>query len=96
MLASLDFGLVQAVSVMHSRVEPTGPALTAVAGVRTGPRLAYAHSGGWSMPHWHCDGIIAPDGYAEVAATWVADGVQAVGGCCGLGSEHIHALAKAL
>lgn len=95
MLARLDFGLVQAVGVMHSRVEPTGLALTAVAGVWTGPRFAYAHSGGWSMPHWHCDDIIAPDDYAEVAATWVADGVQAIGGCCGLGPERIHALAKA-
>ena len=96
MLASLDFGLVQAVGVMHSLVEPTGPALTEVAGVWTGPRFAYAHSGGWSMPHWHFDDIIAPDDYAEVAATWVADGVQAIGGCCGLGPEHIHALARAL
>ena len=80
MLASLDFGLVQAVGVMHSLVEPTGPALEEVAVVWPGPRFAYAHSGGWSMPHWHFDDIIAPDAYAEVAATWVADGVQAVGG----------------
>lgn len=85
MLARFDFGLVQAVGLMHSWVEPTGLALTAVAGVWTGLRFAYAHSGGWSMPHWHCDDIIAPDDYAEVAATWVADGVQAIGGCCGLG-----------
>ena len=96
MLASLDFGKVQVVGVMHSLVEPTGPALAEVADIWTGPRFAYAHSGGWSMPNWHFDDIIAPDDYAEVAAVWVADGVQAVGGCCGLGPEHIHALAREL
>ncbi len=96
MLESLDFVSVQAVGVMHSLVEPTGPALEEVAVVWSGPRFAYAHSGGWSMPHWHFDDIIAPDDYAEVAATWVAGGVQAVGGCCGLGPEHIRALAKEL
>ncbi len=93
MLESLDFALVQAVGVMHSLVEPTGPALEEVAVVWPGPRFAYAHSGGWTMPHWHFDGIIAPNDYARVAATWVTDGVQAVGGCCGLGPEHIRALA---
>lgn len=96
MLESLDFASVQAVGVMHSLVEPTGPALEEVAAVWSGPRFAYAHSGGWSMPHWQFEDIIAPDDYAEVAATWVADGVQAVGGCCGLGPEHIHALANQL
>lgn len=96
MLESLDFASVQAVGVMHSLVEPTGPALEEVAVVWPGPRFAYAHSGGWSMPHWQFDDIIAPDDYAKVAVTWVADGVQAVGGCCGLGPEHIRTLARAL
>ena len=96
MLESLDFASVQAVGVMHSLVEPTGPALEEVAVVWPGPRFAYAHSGGWSMPHWHFDDIVAPDDYAEAAAIWVADGVQAVGGCCGLGPEHIRALARKL
>lgn len=94
MLESLDFASVQAVGVMHSLVKPTGPALKEVAGAWTGSRFAYAHSGGWSMPHWQFNDIIAPDDYAEVAATWVADGVQAVGGCCGLGPEHIRVLAR--
>ena len=96
MLESLDFESVQAVGVMHSLVEPTGPALEEVATVWPGPRFAYAHSGGFSMPHWHFDDIIAPDDYATAAAGWTASGVQAVGGCCGLGPEHIHALAEEL
>lgn len=96
MLECLDFELVQAVGVMHSLVEPTGPALKEVADIWTGPRFAYAHSGGWSMPNWQFEDIIAPDDYAEAAVAWVADGVQAVGGCCGLGPEHIRALAREL
>jgi len=37
-----------------------------------------------------------PARFAEIAARWVADGVKVVGGCCGLGPEHIRALAERL
>tara|TARA_B100000676_G_C17971165_1_gene783385 strand:- start:1129 stop:1269 length:141 start_codon:yes stop_codon:yes gene_type:complete len=45
------------------------------------------------MPHWQFEDIIAPDAFREFAASWVANGVQIVGGCCGLSLEHIAALA---
>ncbi len=45
------------------------------------------------MPHWQFEGIIAPDAFREFAASWVANGVQIVGGFCGLSPAHIAALA---
>jgi S-methylmethionine-dependent homocysteine/selenocysteine methylase len=37
-----------------------------------------------------------PAGYLAFANAWVAHGAQIVGGCCGIGPEHIAALRKAL
>ncbi|OSN01812.1 homocysteine methyltransferase [Lonsdalea populi] len=37
-----------------------------------------------------------PEGYQQWAAEWVAQGATLVGGCCGIGPEHIARLAQAL
>lgn len=39
---------------------------------------------------------IDPQGYLRFAATWAADGASIIGGCCGIGPQHIAALAQAL
>jgi S-methylmethionine-dependent homocysteine/selenocysteine methylase len=41
-------------------------------------------------------GIITPAAYARFAAEWRAAGASIVGGCCGVGPEHIRAVAEAL
>jgi S-methylmethionine-dependent homocysteine/selenocysteine methylase len=33
-----------------------------------------------------------PEGYLEFARDWVARGATIIGGCCGIGPEHIAAL----
>ena len=86
-----------AAGVMHSEVEDTGPCLDVLKTVWSGPLLAYAHSGRFAPPDWRFVDVIAPDAYAEAAAGWVAEqGVGIVGGCCGLGVEHIRALVERL
>lgn len=35
------------------------------------------------------DGLILPEAYARHAQSWVAAGASLVGGCCGIGPEHI-------
>ncbi len=82
--------------VMHSHVDVTGPALEALASVWSGPRMAYPDSGYFEMPHWQFVNIISPGDFADAALGWVEAGTQIVGGCCGLGVEHIDTLANAL
>jgi S-methylmethionine-dependent homocysteine/selenocysteine methylase len=41
-------------------------------------------------------GIISPAAYARHAAAWRTAGASVVGGCCGVGPEHIAAVAAAL
>jgi len=47
------------------------------------------------MPHWQFVDIIPEDDFVAYSRAWIADGVQVVGGCCGLGIEHIKALSGA-
>ena len=44
------------------------------------------------MPHWQFEDVISPDRFLQFATEWVEQGVQIVGGCCGLSPDHIAAL----
>ena len=58
--------------------------------------MAYAESGGFEHPHWQFVDIIAPEDYLAKARRWVEMGVQIVGGCCGIGPDHIRMLKEGL
>jgi len=84
------------VAVMHSSVDDTGPALTAVRSRYGGPLGAYPESGRFAMPDWVFVDVIGVDELVEISRTWVAQGVNVVGGCCGISPEHIAGLAAGL
>lgn len=93
-----------------SQPEAMGAAIETVrrtlAGTGTGPALmigAYANA----FPPQRADaraneeldalrGDIDPPGYAKWARQWLALGAQIVGGCCGIGPDHIAALRDAV
>ena len=83
--------------VMHTNLDLTGPELAVLRGRFDGPTLAYPDSGYFEMPNWRFVDIVPPAGLASAAKGWIdEDGVRLVGGCCGLGVEHIEALAEML
>jgi SAM-dependent methyltransferase len=55
------------------------------------PNLGYLSSSGWKF-----DEKVTPAGYAELALEWREEGAQIVGGCCGVGPDHIAAARAAL
>ena len=55
------------VAVMHTLAEDTGPALEVVGRHWPGPVGAYAHSGGWRMPHWKLVDVTPPEDYLAAA-----------------------------
>lgn len=83
---------VPLVSIMHTEVDDVDGCLDVVDAEWSGPVGVYAHSGDFIDNQWVFDGVIGPDAYAAAAAGWVARGVQVIGGCCGVGPEHIRAL----
>jgi S-methylmethionine-dependent homocysteine/selenocysteine methylase len=84
------------VSVMHSAPHVTGPALEVVRRHWHGSLGAYAESGYFAMPDWQFVDIIPVAEYVALARQWTAEfDLAMVGGCCGIGPEHIAALTAA-
>ncbi len=50
------------------------------------PNLGYLSAAGWRQPD-----SIGGDEYAQLALGWREEGAQIIGGCCGVGPEHIRA-----
>ncbi|MEM7195318.1 MAG: homocysteine S-methyltransferase family protein [Pseudomonadota bacterium] len=87
---------VDVAGIMHSEVETTLPALDLLEQYWSGPVAVYPNSGHYKRPHWFFDSIITPENFASDAAQWAHRGVKAIGGCCGIGPEHIMELSRAL
>ncbi|MEM7561872.1 MAG: homocysteine S-methyltransferase family protein [Pseudomonadota bacterium] len=87
---------VDVAGIMHSEVEATQPGLDLLGQYWSGPIAVYPNSGSYTRPHWHFDSIIAPEKFAADALQWAQGGVKAIGGCCGIGPDHILELSKAL
>ena len=85
-----------AVNVMHTETKDIAPALRIVKDRWSGPFGAYAHSGEFVMPNWQFHDVISPEDYLTEAQKWVQMGAQIIGGCCGIGPEHIQLLRERL
>lgn len=83
-----------AISIMHTSPNDTDEALDVVRKHWRGPLGAYPESGYFKMPDWQFVDIIAPDALVAKARAWKDRGVSIFGGCCGVGPDHISALAK--
>lgn len=87
---------IQAVGVMHSQLEMIPQALKELQSIWNGPLFAYPHHGVFELPHWRFDNTLSPGEFARAAGDWIRAGATAVGGCCGVGPDHIAALRAAV
>ena len=85
-----------ALLVMHSTVDTTLPALQLIQSHYGGLRGAYPNAGYWTRPEWAFVDQISPEDYLDRACKWLDTGARIVGGCCGIGPDHIAALSKGL
>lgn len=91
-LALLQDHAVALVNVMHTEVEHVDASLDVLDAHWTGPVGVYAHSARFKDHKCLFDETISPDAYAALARHWLDRGVRVIGGCCGIGVEHIAAL----
>ena len=82
------------VAVMHSEIADTAAGLQCAARVCEAPLGAWPNSGTIEPPDWQFDDAVTPEAFAALAARWIEDGARVVGGCCGLGPEHIRAATR--
>ena len=86
---------IDVLGVMHSSLPDTEEALPPLLAQAPMPVMAYPESGYFRAPDWEF-AHVEPDSFADAAMSWVAQGVRILGGCCGLGPEHIAAVARRL
>ena len=84
------------INVMHTPVSDVGAALEVVRSHWKRPVGIYPESGEFMMPNWNFVDVIDPPTLAQNAVVWANDGVRLIGGCCGLGPDHIEAVSQAL
>ena len=83
---------IDVIAIMHTEVEYVAECLEIVREGWSGPICVYAHSARWENHKTIFDGTISAPDYADYAAGWIAQGAQIIGGCCGMGVDHIEAL----
>jgi len=89
---SLPIGVL---GIMHSEVPDIAAGIEVVREHWSGPMSVYPECGYFTMPHWQFVDIIAADDLVNEARDWRERGVQVIGGCCGIGPQHIEALSAA-
>ena len=78
--------------IAHSDIEVTGQAIKIAKKKFNGVLGAYPNRGHYEKPHWKFVDNITPTEYLEKAKSWVGNGTQIIGGCCGVGVEEIKAI----
>ena len=83
---------VPLISIMHTDVNDVEVCLNVAEAIWPGPVGVYAHSGDYVEDKWIFENVINPEDYATLADQWLDRGVQVIGGCCGIGPNHIKTL----
>jgi len=83
------------INIMHTPVPDITAALEMVKRHWNGALGVYPESGYFTMPNWQFVEVIEPDQLVSAARDWIKQDVRLLGGCCGLGPEHIAALRQA-
>jgi S-methylmethionine-dependent homocysteine/selenocysteine methylase len=81
--------------VMHSSIDDTADALALIKSNWAGPIGAYPEAGHFEMPNW-VFGSLSPAEFVEHCRRWRRMGATLLGGCCGIGPDHIAALSTTI
>lgn len=92
LLAGVPAGTPLIPAIMHCDFDVTDAALEILARHWSGPVAVYPNSGRFDKLHLDFASVASPEAFAAAARPWIESGAAIVGGCCGLGPEHIAAL----
>ena len=80
--------------IAHSNINVTGRAIKIVKKNFNGVVGAYPNVGFYKKPNWIYEDNMRPEDYLKEAKSWVKNGSQIIGGCCGIGPDLIKSLSK--
>ena len=78
--------------IAHSDINVTGKAINIAKKNYNGIIGAYPNIGFYEKPHWKLGDNINPKDYLNQVKSWIENGAQIVGGCCGVGINLIEAI----
>ena len=78
--------------IAHSDINITGLAIQVAKKNFDGTIGAYPNKGYYEKPHWRFIDDMTPLGYLNEVKSWIENGAQIIGGCCGIGVEEIKAI----
>ncbi len=81
-------------NIMHTSSNDTDEALDILRKYWDGPMGVYPECGYFKSPDWQFVDVISPGDLVVKSHEWRAKGATIFGGCCGIGPDHIAALAK--
>ena len=88
-LAAIADQPIELVAIMHTEVNDIDVCLDVLHKNWDGPVGVYAHMGRLDGVSWIFDNTVSPEEYAVRCKRWVEGGVNVVGGCCGIGPDHV-------
>ena len=80
--------------IAHSNIDVTGKAVKIAKKIFNGIIGAYPNVGFYEEPHWIYEDNMKPEDYLIQAKSWVENGSQIIGGCCGIGPDLIKSLSN--
>lgn len=83
---------IELVAIMHTEIEDVDPCLDVLDDCWDGPVGVYSQRGGFDGTNWLFTDTISPAEHTDRCLGWIERRVQVVGGCCGIGPEHIEHL----
>jgi len=90
------YGRVDAFCLMHSDVRLTERGVGMIRERWDGPLGAYAHAANLVDGELTFDDSITPEAYAAYEPAWRFAGATMIGGCCGIGPDHMRAVAAVM
>jgi homocysteine S-methyltransferase len=78
--------------IMHTTAELISIIIPELKQKYKGPIMVYPDSGFFKAPNWQFESAMSPIEFRHFSEDWLNQGVQIIGGCCGLGTEHIQAI----
>ena len=85
---------VDLISIMHTDVDYVEECLEILSSEWTGLTGVYAHSGQMKDGDWTFNDVIGKEEYSRHVSSWIQRGVNLVGGCCGITTDHMHNISK--
>ena len=87
---------VDVLNIMHTDINYVDECLAVVSSEWSGLKGVYAHSGKMIGTEWTFNDVISKEEYAKFVSVWMKKGINLVGGCCGITTDHMRFIARKL